>query len=275
MKRFTFSENYEKTRFMGIINVSSDSFYEKCSSTDEVMLLAEKMMGEGADFLDAGAESSRPGSKPISEQEELDKLIPVISLLVGNFDVPVSVDTYKPVVAEEALKAGAKIINDITGLQKFPEMAEVIARFKAGVVLMHMQRTPLTMQKNPSYENVLNEIYEFLVASIKIAETAEIAPDQIAIDPGIGFGKSKKHNLEILRNLEIFLKLKKPILLGVSRKSFIGDILNLPAEERLEGSLAATVVGVAKGASIIRTHDVKATRNAVRVAEAIIKGESL
>jgi dihydropteroate synthase len=275
MKRFSFSENCEKTRFMGIINVSSDSFYEKCSSVDEAMILAEKMMDEGADFLDAGAESSRPGSKPISDQEELDKLIPVISLLVKNFDVPVSVDTYKPVVAEEALQAGAKIINDITGLQKFPEMAEVIARAGAGVILMHMQGTPLTMQKNPSYENVLNEICEFLEVSIKIAATAEIYPDQIAIDPGIGFGKTKMHNLEILRNLETFLELKRPILLGVSRKSFIGDILNLPPEERLEGSLAATVMGVAKGASIIRTHDVKSTRNAVRVAEAIIKGESL
>jgi dihydropteroate synthase len=275
MKRFSFPENCEKTRFMGIINVSSDSFYERCSSTDEAMVLAEKMMAEGADFLDVGAESSRPGSKPISDQEELDKLIPVISLLVENFDVPVSVDTYKPVVAEEALQAGAKIINDITGLQKFPEMAEVIARFEAGVILMHMQGTPLTMQRNPNYENVLNEICEFLAVSIKIAEAAEISPDQIAIDPGIGFGKTKKHNLEILRNLEIFLELKKPVLLGVSRKSFIGDILNLPPEERLEGSLAATVMGVVKGASIIRTHDVKATRNAVRVAEAIIKGESL
>jgi dihydropteroate synthase len=275
MKRFSFSENCEKTRFMGIINVSSDSFYEKCSSVDEAMILAEKMIDEGADFLDAGAESSRPGSKPISDQEEIDKLIPVISLLVKNFDVPVSVDTYKPVVAEEALQAGAKIINDITGLQKFPEMAEVIARTGAGVILMHMQGTPLIMQKNPSYENVLNEICEFLVVSIKIAEMAEIYPDQIAIDPGIGFGKTKKHNLEILRNLDTFLELKRPILLGVSRKSFIGDILNLPPEERLEGSLAATVMGVAKGASIIRTHDVKATRNAVRVAEAVLKGESL
>ena len=275
MKRFSFSENCEKTRFMGIINVSSDSFYERCSSTDEAMVLAGKMIDEGADFLDVGAESSRPGSKPISDQEELDKLIPVISLLVEKFDIPVSVDTYKPVVAEEALKAGAKIINDITGLQKFPEMAEVVGRFGAGVILMHMQGTPLTMQKNPNYENILNEIREFLVASIKIAEAAEISPEQIAIDPGIGFGKTKKHNLEILRNLEIFLELKKPVLLGVSRKSFIGDILNLPPEERLEGSLAATTMGVAKGASIIRTHDIKATRNAVRVAEAVIKGESL
>jgi dihydropteroate synthase len=275
MKRFSFSENSKNTRFMGIINVSSDSFYEKCNSVDEAMLLAEKMVNEGADFLDVGAESSRPGSRPISDQEQLDKLTPVISLLVKNFDVPVSVDTYKPVVAEEVLQAGAKIINDITGFQKFPEMAEVIARSGAGVILMHMQGTPLSMQNNPSYENVLNEICEFLVGSIKIAEAAEISSDQIAIDPGIGFGKTKNHNLEILRNLEVFLELKKPILLGVSRKSFIGDILDLPPKERLEGSLAATVMGVAKGTSIVRTHDIEATRNAVRVAEAIIKGESL
>ena len=275
MERFSFSENCDKTRFMGIINVSPDSFYENCSSVDEAMMLAEKMMKEGAEILDVGAESSRPGSKPISDQEELDKLIPVVSLLLKNFDVPISVDTYKPVVAEEALKAGVKIINDITGLQRSPEMADIIARFQAGVVLMHMQGTPLTMQKNPEYKNVLDEIYDFLEVSIKIAETAEIFPDQIVIDPGIGFGKNNKHNLEILKKLEKFVELKKPLLLGVSRKSFIGDILGFPPEERLEGSLAATILGVAKGASIIRTHDIKATRSAVKVAEAIIKGESL
>jgi dihydropteroate synthase len=275
MDRFSFSENYDKTRFMGIINISPDSFYESCSSVDEAIMLAEKMMKEGAEFLDIGAESSRPGSNPISDQEELDKLIPVVSLLVKNFDVPISVDTYKPVVAEAALQAGAKIINDITGLQRSPEMADIIARFQACVVIMHMQGTPLTMQKNPEYENVLDEICGFLEVSIKIAEAAEISPDQIAIDPGIGFGKNNKHNLEILKKLEIFLKLKKPLLLGVSRKSFIGDILGLPSEERLEGSLAATIIGVTKGASIIRTHDIEVTRNAVRVAEAIINGASL
>jgi dihydropteroate synthase len=275
MDRFSFSNNYDKTQFMGIINVSSNSFYKNCSSVDEAMMLAEKMMKEGAEFLDIGAESSRPGSKPISDQEELDRLIPVVSLLVKNFDVPISVDTYKPVVAEGALQAGAKIINDITGLQRSPEMADIIVRFQAGVVLMHMQRTPLTMQKNPEYENVLDEIYDFLAVSIKIAEQAEISPDQIVIDPGIGFGKTKKHNLLILKKLEKFLELKKPLLLGVSRKSFIGDILGVPPEERLEGSLAATIIGVANGASIVRTHDIKATRSAVRVAEAIIKGESL
>ena len=277
MERFTFSENDKKTRFMGIINISSDSFYaqSRCNSPDEVLAKAEKMTREGADFLDLGAESSRPGSKPISELEEIDKLIPVISSLVKITDIPISVDTYKPIVAKEALKAGAKIINDITGLQKSPEMADVISMYDAGVVLMHMQGSPGTMQESPSYKNVVQEVKEFLEESIKISKTAGILLDQIAIDPGIGFGKNQKHNLEIINKLEMFLELEKPILIGVSRKSFIGNILNLPPEARLEGSLAASVIGVTKGASIIRTHDVKETRNAIKITEAIIKGESL
>ena len=233
------------------------------------------MTREGADFLDLGAESSRPGSKPISEQEEIDKLIPVISSLVKIIDIPISVDTYKPIVAKEALKAGAKIINDITGLQKSPEMADVISMFDAGVVLMHMQGSPITMQKNPSYKNVVQEVKGFLEESVKISESAGIFSDQIAIDPGIGFGKNQKHNLEILNNLEMFIELGRPILIGVSRKSFIGNILKLPPEGRLEGSLAASVIGVTKGVSIVRTHDVKETRNAIKITEAIIKGESL
>ena len=277
MQRFTFSENYEKTRLMGIINISPDSFYEqsRCNSTDEVLQKAEKMIREGADFLDLGAESSRPGSKPISEQEEIDKLIPVISSLVKITDIPISVDTYKPIVAKETLQAGAKIINDITGLQKTPEMADVISMFDAGVILMHMQGSPITMQKNPSYKNVIQEVKEFLEQSVEISKAAGIFSDQIAIDPGSGFGKKQKHNLEILSKLEKFIELGKPILIGVSRKSFIGNILNLPPERRLEGSLAASVIGITKGASIVRTHDVKETRNAIKVAEAIIKGENL
>ena len=277
MERFTFSKNDKKTRCMGIINISSDSFYEqsRCNSTDEVLAKAEKMIREGADFLDLGAESSRPGSKPISEQEEIDKLIPVISSLVKITDIPISVDTYKPIVAKEVLKAGAKIINDITGLQKSPEMADVISMYDAGVVLMHMQGSPVTMQESPSYKNVVQEVKEFLEESIKISKAAGILSDQIAIDPGIGFGKNQKHNLEILNKLEMFKELEKPILIGVSRKSFIGNILKLPPEERLEGSLAASVIGVTKGVSIVRTHDVKETRNAIKITEAIIKGESL
>ncbi len=234
-----------------------------------------QMTREGADFLDLGAESSRPGSKPISEQEEIDKLIPVISSLVKIIDIPISVDTYKPIVAKEALKAGAKIINDITGLQKSPEMADVISMFGAGVILMHMKGSPNTMQKNPSYKNVVQEVKEFLEESVKISKSAGISPDQIAIDPGIGFGKNQKHNLEILNNLEMFIELGRPILIGVSRKSFIGNILKSPPEGRLEGSLAASVIGVTKGVSIVRTHDVKETRKAIKVTEAITKGESL
>ena len=262
---------------MGIINISTDSFYEKsqCHSLDEVLATAERMIREGADYLDLGAESSRPGSKPISDQEEMDKLIPVVSSLVKKVDIPVSVDTYKPAVAQEALQAGAKIINDITGLQKSPEMAEVVSRLDGGVIIMHMQGTPITMQENPNYENVVNDVKKFLGKSVEIAEAAGILPDRIVVDPGIGFGKNQKHNLDILNNLEQFAELKKPILLGISRKSFIGNILNLPPEERLEGSLAASVIGVCKGGSILRTHDVNATRNAVKVAEAIIHGESL
>ena len=274
MQRFSFSKGSEKTRFMGIINISQDSFYEKsrCLSIEDVMKLAEIMVNDGADFIDLGAESSRPGSKPISEEEELSRLMPVISYLVKRVDVPISVDTYKPIVAEEVLLAGAKIINDITGIQKFQEMAEVISRHQAGVIVMHMQGTPMTMQEDPSYENVVEEVKIFLANSIKISEAAKICPDQIAIDPGIGFGKSQKHNLEILKNLNKFEQLGKPILLGISRKSFIGNILGLPAKDRLEGSLGASVIGVLKGASIIRTHDIKETRNAVKVAEAIMEG---
>jgi len=273
MQRFSFSNGSKKTRYMGIINISPDSFYEKsrCFSLEDVMKLAEKMVNDGADFLDLGAESSRPGSKPISEQEELSKLIPVISYLVKRIDIPISVDTYKPIVAKEALLAGAKIINDITGMQKYQEMAEVISRYQAGVILMHMQGTPMTMQKNPSYENVVEEVKVFLENSVKISEAADINPDQIAIDPGIGFGKNQKHNLELLKNLDKFSQLGKPLLLGVSRKSFIGNILGLPAKDRLEGSLGASVVGVLKGASIIRTHDIKETCNAIKIAEAIME----
>ena len=277
MQRFSFSNNRGTTRFMGIINLSTDSFYEKsrCYSMNEVLATAQKMISEGADYLDLGAESSRPGSKPISEQEEIDKLMPFVSSLVKKVDIPISVDTCKPAVAHEALKSGAKIINDIRGLQKTSEMAEVVSRFNGGVVVMHMKGSPLTMQENPKYENVVKDVKNFLTKSIKIAEKAGILPDQVAVDPGIGFGKSQKHNLEILNNLDIFTDLEKPILLGISRKSFIGNILNLPPEARLEGSLAASVIGVYKGVSILRTHDVKATRNAIKVAEAIIQGENM
>lgn len=260
---------------MGIINLSPDSFYgeSRCETVEQALSVAERMTAEGADILDIGAESSRPGSVPISEQEELDRLLPVLMKLVGVVNVPISVDTYKPAVAHEVLQAGASIINDITGLQGAKEMAQTISRFHAGVILMHMRGLPETMQENPQYRDVLTEVSEYLQQSIAIAVSAGIDPEKIAIDPGIGFGKTDSHNLLILKNLNRLNKLGKPVLLGVSRKSLIGNILNVPAEERLEGSLSATVFGLTQGASIIRTHDVQATQRAVKVAEAIMKEE--
>lgn len=260
----------ETITLMGIVNLSPDSFYEQSRSFSEkdALLLAERHIEEGASILDIGAESSRPGSRPISEVLELERLLPVVSRICKQFNVTVSVDTYKPSVAEKVLSEGAVIINDITGLQEYPEMAKVIARYQAGVVLMHMRGTPLIMQDRPQYDDVIGDVKNYLKKSVELAESSGI--DKIAIDPGIGFGKTRSHNLELIRRLEEFKGLGKPILLGVSRKSFIGGTLDLPAEERLEGSLAAAVIGVLNGATIIRTHDVRATGRAVKMAQAIM-----
>jgi dihydropteroate synthase len=255
---------------MGIVNLSPDSFYDKSRSGSEkdAILLAERHIEEGAGILDIGAESSRPGSRPISEALELERLLPVVSQICKRFDVPVSVDTYKPRVAERVLAAGATVINDITGLQGTPEMAKVIVRNKAGVIIMHMLGTPETMQEEPRYEDVIQDIKFFLKKSIDLAENTGIK--KIMVDPGIGFGKSQTHNLELIRRLQEFRELGKPLLLGVSRKSFIGRALDLPVEERLEGSLAATVIGVLNGATVFRTHDVQATDRAIKMAQAIM-----
>ena len=273
MEPFSFPQN--KTLVMGIINLSHDSFYEKSryKTVEQAIRAAESMLEDGADILDIGAESSRPGSVPISPQEESKRLLPVLSQLVKVANVPISVDTYKPVVAQQVLQEGASIINDITGLQKYEEMAQTISRFKAGVILMHMQGSPESMQENPQYQDVLKEVLECLRQSISIAVSAGIVRENIAVDPGIGFGKTDSHNLTLLNNINCFNELGQPVLLGVSRKSIIGNILDTPAEERLEGSLAAAVSGVMRGVSIVRTHDVLATRRAIKVAEAIMKEE--
>jgi len=272
MTPFRFPQPGEEALVMGIINLSPESFYgaSRCGTLEQALHVAEKMIEEGADILDIGAESSRPGSAPLSEQEELNRLLPVVIKLAEIVHIPISVDTYKPAVAHEALNAGASIINDITGLQRFPDMAKTIARFQAGVILMHMQGTPETMQDNPQYMDLLTEISGFLKQSITLAVSAGIDPNKIAIDPGIGFGKTDSHNLLILKNLCRLQELGKPVLLGVSRKSLIGNILKVSVGERLEGSLSAAVFGVIQGASIIRTHDVQATRRAVKVAESIM-----
>ena len=261
------------TAIMGIINLSPDSFYSRSvpRSIFDVFNLAKKMIQEGVHILDVGAETTRPGSKGISVKLELERLLPVITKLTKEFDIPISVDTYKPEVASVVLQEGVSVINDISGLGAGYKMANVISRHKAGVVLMHMKGTPETMQKKPYYKDVCAEVLNFLSSRIMFAEEAGIDFESIAIDPGIGFGKTLTHNVDLITKLDQLKVLGKQILLGVSRKSFIGDILNLEPAERLEGSIAAGIVGVINGANILRVHDVGSTMRAVRVVNALRK----
>ena len=261
------------TAVMGIINLSPDSFYSRSSQTNpcDVFDAAEKMIDEGVDILDVGAESTRPGSRGISVKLELERLLPVITKLTKEFNVPISVDTYKPDVASVVLQEGAAVINDISGLGSGHKMANVISHHNAGIVLMHMKGTPEIMQRNPCYEDVCAEVLNFLSQRVELAEDAGIDSGSIAIDPGIGFGKTLTHNIDLISKLDQLKVLGKKILLGVSRKSLIGDILNLEPAERLEGSIAAGIVGVVNGADILRVHDVGPTVRAVRIASALMK----
>ena len=261
------------TAVMGIINLSPDSFYSRSSHRNscDVLHAAEKMIYEGVHILDVGAESTRPGSRGISVKLELERLLPVITKLAKEFNVPISVDTYKPDVASVVLKEGVAVINDISGLGAGHEMASLISHHNAGIVLMHMKGTPEIMQKNPRYEDVCVEVLNFLSQRVELAEGAGIDSGSIAIDPGIGFGKTLAHNIDLISKLNQLKVLGKQILLGVSRKSLIGDILNLEPAERLEGSIAAGIVGVINGADILRVHDVGPTVRAVRIANALMK----
>ena len=261
------------TAVMGIINLSPDSFYSRSSHSNpfDVLHAVEKMIHDGVHILDVGAESTRPGSRGISVKLELERLLPVITKLTKEFNVPISVDTYKPDVASVVLQEGAAVINDISGLRTGHEMAKIISHHNAGIVLMHMKGTPEIMQKNPCYENVSAEVLNFLSQRVELAEDAGIDSGSIAIDPGIGFGKTLTHNIDLISKLDQLKVLGKKILLGVSRKSLIGDILNLEPAERLEGSIAAGIVGVINGANILRVHDVGPTVRAVRIASALMK----
>ena len=261
------------TTVMGIINLSPDSFYSRSSHSDpcDVFHAAEKMVHDGVHILDVGAESTRPGSRGISVKLELERLLPVITKLAKEFNVPISVDTYKPDVASVVLQEGAVVINDISGLGAGHKMANIISHHNAGIVLMHMKGTPEIMQKKPCYEDVCAEVLHFLSQRVKFAKDAGIDSGSIAIDPGIGFGKTLSHNIDLISKLGQLKVLDKQILLGVSRKSFIGDILNLEPAERLEGSIAAGIVGIFNGANILRVHDVGPTMRAVRIASALMK----
>ncbi len=269
-----FSDN--RTLIMGILNVTPDSFYDGGIYMDPLkcMKRIEQMLKEGADIIDIGAESTRPGSEGISEEEEIKRLTPVVKEAVKEFKVPLSVDTTKASVAEKVLDMGISIINDISGLKFEPEMAKHVAKYQAAIILNHTSEKPKVMQKHTQYPSLLDDIKTYLVESIKTALSYGIKKESIVIDPGIGFGKTTEQNLKLINCLHTFLDLERPILIGASRKSFIGKILDgLPPEKRLEGSLASAVAAALKGASIIRTHDVRETKLAVRVADEIYSAD--
>jgi dihydropteroate synthase len=227
------------------------------------------LAASGADIVDIGGESSRPGAEPVSAGDELARVIPVIESLRKQSAVPISIDTYKAQVARAALDAGADIVNDISALRFDSAMTSVVAQEKVPIILMHMQGTPRTMQAEPRYQDVVREVRDFLAAQLYEALDAGVAPQGIVIDPGIGFGKNIEHNLKLLRGLPALAALGQPVLVGVSRKAFIGKILNAEPDQRLEGSLAAAVAAVLAGANILRVHDVAESAKAARIADAI------
>lgn len=269
-KKMTFKFG-KRTFVMGILNVTPDSFSEKgtCFDTETAVRRGMEMAEEGADIIDVGGESTRPGAEPVSLKEELRRVIPVIERLAVKSRVPISIDTYKSEVAKRALEAGAGIINDISGLRSDHKMAEVAAVSNVPVIIMHMKGTPRDMQLSPAYHSLIREVMGFLEESIKIAETAGIAPDNIIIDPGIGFGKSLEHNLTILKNIGAFKAMGKPILIGTSRKSFIGKITGAEVAQRGIGTASTISIGIMKGANIVRVHDVREGVEAARMSDAI------
>lgn len=265
-----------KVGIMGIVNVTPDSFSGDglyYSSLGEVVKYAQKLVSGGAGIIDVGGESSRPNAEPVSLKEEIERTIPVIKALARKVKVPISIDTYKPEVAQKALDCGASLVNDIGGLRN-PKMAKTVARNKAAVVIMHMKGRPRNMQKNPRYACLIEEIIDNLELAIKRALDAGVDKDKIIIDPGIGFGKTAQDNLEILQNLQDFKVLGKPIMVGTSRKAFIGKILDAGPQERLSGTISSCVMAAQNGAKIVRTHDVRQVREALDVFSAIEKHDS-
>lgn len=261
----------KRTLLMGVLNVTPDSFSDGGLFFDKEKAISHglRLVEEGADIIDIGGESTKPGSKPLELEEELRRIIPVIKSISAEVDVPISIDTYKSTVARKAIEAGAEMINDISGLNFDPSLAEVASKENIPLVLMHIRGTPETMQKNVHYDSLFSEILQYLKDSIQRAESAGLDPRQIIVDPGIGFGKTVEDNLLIIKNLHEFRILGKPILLGTSRKSFIGKILNAEVGERLEGTLSSITVGVLNGANIIRCHDALQAKRAIAVADAI------
>jgi dihydropteroate synthase len=258
-----------RTHLMGILNVTPDSFSDggKFFDLDRAVARGCEMADEGADILDIGGESTRPGAESVSEEEEIRRVVPVIERLRNDVEIPLSIDTYKSKVAIAALKAGACIINDISGLTYDANMVDVARDQEATVVLMHVLGTPKTMQVNPTYKNVVTEVCEFLQKQSSMARARGI--EQIIVDPGLGFGKTLDHNLLLMRDLDILTRIGFPVLVGPSRKSFIGKILGLAVDQRLEGTAAAVTACILRGANIVRVHDVKEMKRVAVVADAL------
>jgi len=255
-----------KTYVMGILNLTPDSFSDGgvFNRREAAVRRVRQMVAEGADIIDIGAESTRPGAPPISPDEEAERLFPLLTEIIQASRVPISIDTSKAAIAAAALAAGAHLINDVTGLKGAPAMAATVARAGVPVVLMHNR-------EKAEYADLLGEIITDLLESIAIARTAGIAPDKIIIDPGIGFGKTAEHSLAVMQHLRELTCLQKPILLGTSRKSFIGRVLDLPVEQRVEGTAATVALGITQGADIVRVHDVAAMVRVARMADAIVR----
>lgn len=258
-----------RTHVMGILNVTPDSFSDGGRYLDQerAVIHGIRLAEEGADFIDVGGESTRPGSEPVSASEEIRRVVPVIKELVRKINVPISIDTYKSAVAEAALDAGALIVNNISGMTFDFNMSTVVLHHYATIIIMHIKGKPRTMQMNPTYENVTKEVKQFL--SEKIEYARKVGIKQIIIDPGIGFGKTFEHNIQLIQELRTLTELGHPLLIGPSRKSFLGTILNLPPEERLEGTAAAVTVSILNGANIIRVHDVKEMKRVALVSDVL------
>jgi len=259
---------------MGVLNVTPDSFSDggRFLRADRAVAHAERMAEAGADLIDVGGESTRPGSAPVPLREELRRVIPVIERLAARGRLPISIDTSKAEVARQAIAAGASMVNDVTALRGDPAMAEVVAGARVPVILMHMRGTPRTMQRAPRYRSLMGELLRFFRERFAAARAAGIDRSMVIIDPGIGFGKTLWHNLEILQRLSVLAPLGRPILVGPSRKSFLGRLLDLPVDRRLEGTAAAVTAAVLHGAQLVRVHDVEAMARVVRVADAIRRG---
>jgi len=261
-----------ETLVMGIVNVTPDSFSDggKFFSPEVAISHASKLIAQGADIIDIGGESTRPGAEQVSESEELKRVIPVIEKIrTDNPTILISIDTTKASVAKHAVEAGADIINDVSGLSFDNNMIGIVESFNIPVVIMHMKGNPQNMQLNPKYKDIVNEILDFFKIKIKIAIQSGINRSMIILDPGIGFGKTVDHNFELLSRLNEFNVLELPIMIGPSRKSFIGITLDLPPEDRVEGTAAAVSAGVMNGASIVRVHDVKSMKRVVRIIEKV------